>query len=119
MNFFCRLHFRLFGGQSFERRFGSVKSIATLYCNSRPLKMLNKQMRAGWIAKRVFVMLTLFGASTALIWAGSVSDCRDDFDSEVASCRSLYDEPDDADDLQQCIQDAQDEYQSCVEECTN
>jgi hypothetical protein len=76
-------------------------------------------MRAGWIAKRVFVMLTLFGASTALIRAESASDCRDDFDSEVASCRSLYDEPDDADDLQQCIQDAQDEYQSCIEECTN
>jgi len=81
--------------------------------------MLNKQMRAGWIAKGVLVMVTLFGASTALIWAGCASDCRDDLDSKVASCRSLYDEPDDADDLQQCIQHAQDEYQSCIEECTN
>jgi hypothetical protein len=31
----------------------------------------------------------------------------------------LYDDPDEADELQQCIQDAKDEYQSCVEECTS
>jgi len=31
----------------------------------------------------------------------------------------MYDEPDDADDLQQCIQNAKDEYQSCIDECTS
>ena len=31
----------------------------------------------------------------------------------------MYDDPDDADDLQQCVQSAKDEYQSCIEECTS
>ena len=32
---------------------------------------------------------------------------------------SLYDDPDETDDLRQCIQNAKDEYQSCVEKCTS
>jgi hypothetical protein len=30
---------------------------------------------------------------------------------------SLYDDPDDADELRQCIQNAKDKYESCIEEC--
>jgi hypothetical protein len=48
-----------------------------------------------------------------------LSDCKDEYDSAVESCRLLYDEPDDADDLQDCIQSAKDEYQPCVEESTS
>ena len=49
--------------------------------------------------------------------AGCISDCRDEYDSQVEECRSLYDEPDDADDLRQCIENAKDEYDDCSEEC--
>lgn len=49
--------------------------------------------------------------------AGCISDCREEYDSEVDSCRSQYDEPDDADDLRQCIDNAKDEYDDCVREC--
>jgi hypothetical protein len=54
-----------------------------------------------------------------MIWAGCISDCKDNYDSEVESCKQLYDEPDDADDLQQCIQNAKEDYQSCIDECTS
>jgi hypothetical protein len=54
-----------------------------------------------------------------MIWAGCVSDCKDEYDSVVQSCKERYDDPDDAEDLQQCIQSAKDEYQSCIEDCTN
>lgn len=49
--------------------------------------------------------------------AGCISDCRDEYDSEVDSCRTQYDEPDEADDLRQCIDNAKDEYDDCVREC--
>jgi len=49
--------------------------------------------------------------------AGCKSDCRDDYDSELESCKSTYDDPDDADELQQCIQNATDDYESCIKEC--
>jgi hypothetical protein len=55
--------------------------------------------------------------ASAMIWAGCVSDCKDEYDSAVESCKLMYDDPDEAEDLQQCVQNARDEYQSCIEEC--
>jgi hypothetical protein len=69
--------------------------------------------------RRSALPLILLAASSALLWAGCISDCKDNYDSEVESCKMLYDDPDEADELQQCIQNAKDEYQSCVEECTS
>jgi len=48
---------------------------------------------------------------------GCVSDCRDDFDSEVDNCKLLYDDPEDSDDLESCIDNARSEYEDCVHEC--
>jgi len=69
--------------------------------------------------KRLALPLASLLASSVLVWAGCISDCKDDYDSAVKSCKLMYDEPDDADELQQCIQNAKDEYQSCDEECTS
>ena len=69
--------------------------------------------------KRLMLPAVLLSASAAMIWAGCISDCRDEYDSAVASCKSLYDDPDDVDELRQCIQNAKDEYESCVEECNS
>ena len=69
--------------------------------------------------KRFILPVVLFTMSSAMIWAGCKSDCRDGYDSEVESCKSTYDDPDDADELRQCIQNAKDEYESCIEECDN
>jgi hypothetical protein len=71
------------------------------------------------IIKRSVVPLVLLAASSALVWAGCISDCKDNYDSEVESCKLMHEDPDEAEDLQQCIQNAKDEYQSCVEECTS
>jgi len=46
-----------------------------------------------------------------------MSDCREEFESEIQSCHVTYDDPDDADDLMLCIQNAKDEYEDCIEEC--
>jgi len=51
--------------------------------------------------------------------AGCISDCRDEYASEVDSCHSQYDDPDEADDLRQCIENAKDEFDNCKEECTS
>jgi len=69
--------------------------------------------------KRFILPAVLFAMSSAMIWAGCKSDCRDEYDSEIESCKSLHDDPDDVDELRQCIQNAKDEYESCVEECNS
>ena len=69
--------------------------------------------------KRFILPAFLFAMSSAMIWAGCISDCKDEYDSEVQSCKMLYDDPEDVDDLRLCIQAAKDDYQSCIEECTN
>jgi hypothetical protein len=51
--------------------------------------------------------------------AGCTSDCRVEYDSEIDSCRLLYSEPDEADDLRMCIDNAKSEYDSCVYECSH
>lgn len=69
--------------------------------------------------KRLILPAVLFAVSSAMIWAGCKSDCRDEYESEVASCNRRYDDPDYADELRRCIQNAQDEYEACIEECDN
>ena len=69
--------------------------------------------------KRFILLAVLFAMSSAMIWAGCISDCKDEYDSAVQSCKLLYDDPEDAFDLQLCIQSAKDEYESCIEDCTS
>jgi hypothetical protein len=52
-----------------------------------------------------------------IAWAGCKSDCQDEYESEVQSCREQHDDPDEADMLQMCIENAKSEYQSCINEC--
>jgi hypothetical protein len=52
-------------------------------------------------------------------YAGCKSDCIDEYQSEKEDCNNLYDEPDDADDLKICLDDAKDAYDDCIEECKN
>ena len=50
-------------------------------------------------------------------WADCKSDGPNDYQSVVNSCRANYDDPDDAEDLRTCMDDARKEYESCLEEC--
>jgi hypothetical protein len=43
-------------------------------------------------------------------WAG----CKSDYADAIETCRSMYDEPNDADDLALCVQTAKDDYDSCI-----
>jgi hypothetical protein len=45
------------------------------------------------------------------------TDCRDEYQSAKEDCTLTYDDPDDADDLQMCLQDAKAAYEDCIEEC--
>jgi hypothetical protein len=62
-------------------------------------------------------MVVLLCAPNA--WAGCKSDCQDEYESEVDSCKALHDDPDDADMLKMCIDSAKNEYESCIDECEN
>jgi len=71
---------------------------------------------------RIWRMRTLSLAALGLVLsfpapAGCISDCRDEYDSELSNCRIMYDDPDDADDLQLCVDNAKAQYQDCIEEC--
>lgn len=67
----------------------------------------------------VVVLLFNFTVAATFAWAGCKSDCREAYESEVESCKMLHDDPDDADDLQLCIQSAKDDYDACIDECDN
>lgn len=49
--------------------------------------------------------------------AGCKSDCLDEYQSARQECVLLYSEPDDADDLQMCVENAKATYDDCIEEC--
>ncbi len=63
----------------------------------------------------VFILL-IFGVSLDSM-AGCKSECREDYESQVDSCREMYDDPDDADALKSCMDDANDQFESCMNEC--
>ena len=64
----------------------------------------------------VFMIVLLYGLNT---WAGCKSDCQDEYASAVESCKTQYDDPDDADELQTCMDNTKSEYDSCIDECEN
>jgi len=52
------------------------------------------------------------------VMAGCVSDCRDEYESDVSSCHHRYDDdPDEADTYRRCIDSAKDDYDSCTDNC--
>jgi hypothetical protein len=65
----------------------------------------------------IFVLI-IFGFSLRSI-AGCKSDCQDEYESAVESCKEQYDDPDDADMLKVCIDNAKSEYDLCIDDCEN
>lgn len=65
----------------------------------------------------VLIIMLVISITPKNALAGCKSDCRDEYTSEIESCKLLYDDPDDADMLRSCIDDARDVYESCIEEC--
>jgi hypothetical protein len=60
---------------------------------------------------KALLILSFLGC---LVCGVAEAGCKSDYQDAIESCHFLYDEPNEADDLALCIQDAQDEYQSCV-----
>jgi hypothetical protein len=75
-------------------------------------------MRKRWIIVAFVLVLIAFGFSHRSM-AGCKWDCRDEYGSEVESCKEMCDDPGDADMLRMCIDDAKSQYQSCIDECEN
>ena len=62
--------------------------------------------------------LLMFGVNLRSM-AGCKSDCREEYESEIQSCKDMYDDPEDADMLKTCMDDANNQFQSCMNECEN
>ena len=62
----------------------------------------------------LIIVVLLYGSNA---WAGCKSDCQEEFESAVESCKTQYDDPDDADELQTCMDNAKSEYESCINDC--
>jgi len=52
-------------------------------------------------------------------WSDCKSDCQNEYQSDVESCKAQLDDPDDAQELQICMDDAKSEYELCFGECEN
>ena len=66
-------------------------------------------------------LIAFFLVSAALLLpsfsiAGGNSDCRDEYDSAREDCMLMHEDPDEADDLQMCLEDAKSAYEDCIEE---
>jgi hypothetical protein len=62
-------------------------------------------MRKKWIIVLLIFVLIFFGFSFRAI-ADCKSDCQKGYESEVESCKEQHDDPEDADMLKICIDDA-------------
>jgi hypothetical protein len=75
-------------------------------------------MRKTWIIVAFASVLIIFGFSLPSI-AGCKSECRETYETEVEACKETYDDPGDDDLLRTCIDDAENQFQSCMNECEN
>jgi hypothetical protein len=66
----------------------------------------------------VLAMLTIVSPGAANATCGE--ECDGQYASEIDDCHSQYgDDPRDADDLTNCIQEARDNYRSCLDDCAS
>jgi hypothetical protein len=67
---------------------------------------------------RVFIVLAMVVCFfVPQVWADCKADCQNDYQSEVESCKKLFDEPDDADELAACMDTAKNDYEACIKDC--
>jgi hypothetical protein len=67
---------------------------------------------------RLLILLTfvvLFCASNA--GADCKTDCEQEFKTATQECKTTYNDPDSADQLQECLDQARTDYDSCLDEC--
>ena len=65
-----------------------------------------------------FVLATITMVSSGGAVAGCGEECDARYSSDIDNCRLQYgDDPSDADDLANCIQEARDDYRSCLDDC--
>ena len=75
-------------------------------------------MRNSTLAGYVVIALTLVPPSGANATCGE--ECDQQYASEINDCHSQYGEdPADADELANCIQEARDTYRSCLDDCAS
>jgi hypothetical protein len=63
----------------------------------------------------LFLLAALLLPSVSI--GGCKTDCRDEYESARDDCLHTYDDPDEAEDLQACLEDAKSSYEDCTEEC--
>jgi hypothetical protein len=80
------------------------------------LLRMPKIMAKKWIIVAFVLVSIIFGFSLRSI-ADCKSDCQDEYKSEVDSCKTLSDDPDEPDALETCLDEAQSQYESCIEQC--
>jgi hypothetical protein len=69
-------------------------------------------------AAAAFMLATLTMVPPSGAIAGCGEECDARYSSDIDDCRSQYgDDPADADDLASCIQEARDDYRSCLDDC--
>ncbi|MEI9914694.1 MAG: hypothetical protein WDN29_01460 [Methylovirgula sp.] len=73
-------------------------------------------MRALFLIVGLATLLTIAFADDSKAACGD--DCDATYSGDVDDCHSQYGtDPEDADDLAECTQNARDSYDSCLEEC--
>lgn len=66
------------------------------------------------------ILAAFWTLSPRTVRAACGGDCDDAYSSDIDACHSQYgDDPADADDLADCIQNARDDYRSCLDDCTD
>jgi hypothetical protein len=70
-----------------------------------------------------FLLVACVGVAFTMATASSVvggcgENCDSTYRSDIQTCHLSYgDDPEDADDLANCIQSARDDYRSCLDDC--
>ena len=89
---------------NFVKKVGTGKHLSEIFYRRVAMKFL--------ISLAAVLLLYLPNA-----WADCKFDCQNDYESAVKSCKEQYNDPDDVDELQSCLDAAKGDYESCIDEC--
>ncbi|MEN6439740.1 MAG: hypothetical protein ABFD97_14290 [Syntrophobacter sp.] len=67
--------------------------------------------------KKMMLFFALLFAMPPVTWAECKAECREAYESAVESCQSSFTDPAGLEDLQACMESAEEAYGDCMDDC--
>ncbi len=94
---------------------GAVRETVLHKLGPAPLDKLRSDIRM--TRRTLLAAVSILAILAPVVHAGCKSDCADEYRAAKDDCLALHDDPDEADELRLCLDNAYSDYEDCMNQC--